>query len=68
MLTNYVGTYTINIMNELAHTYMRNKLIESFEPAFIVICALLVVVYLIYSVSKCCMEDIIRNGRGSRGW
>lgn len=47
MLTNYVGTYTINIMNDLAHTYMRNKLIESFEPTFVIIFALSVVVYLI---------------------
>lgn len=34
MLTNYVGTYTINIMNELAQTYMRNKLIVDMQSNF----------------------------------
>lgn len=34
MLTNYVGTYTINIMNDLAHTYMRNKLIVDMQFHF----------------------------------
>lgn len=67
MLTNYIGTYTIDVAKSLTETYMRNKLIVSFESTFIVILVLAVAAYLIYSVSKCCMEEV-RNGRGSRGW
>lgn len=68
MLTNYIGTYTIDVAKSLTETYMRNKLIGSFESTFITIFALALVAYLIYSVSKCCMEDIVRNGHNSRGW
>lgn len=68
MLTNYIGTYTIDVAKSLTETYMRNKLIVSFESTFTTILVFAVVAYLIYSVSKCCMEDIVRNGRGSRGW
>ena len=68
MLTNFIGTYTIDAAKSLVETHMRNQLIVSFESTFIAILVIAVVAYLIYSVSKCCMEDIVRNGRGSRGW
>ena len=68
MLTNYIGTYTIDVAKSLTETYMKNQLIVSFESTFITILVIVMIAYLIYSVSKCCMEDIVRNGRGSRGW
>ena len=68
MLTNYIGTYTIDVAKSLTETYMRNQLIVSFESTFIGILVIAVVAYMIYSVAKCCMADIARNGRGGSGW
>ena len=34
MLTNYIGTYTIDVAKGLAETYMRNKLIIAMQSNF----------------------------------
>jgi len=56
MLTNYVGTYTINIMNELAQTYMRNKLIIDMQSNFNWTVFILVIAFVVYWFFKSCIE------------
>lgn len=56
MLTNYVGTYTINIMNELAQTYMRNKLITDMQSNFNWTVFILVIAFAVYWFFKSCIE------------
>lgn len=58
MLTNYVGTYTINIMNELAHTYMRNKLIVDMQSTFNWTVFLVVLAFGLYWFFKASIETL----------
>lgn len=56
MLTNYVGTYTINIMNELGQTYMMNKLIVDMQSNFNWTVFILVIAFVLYWFFKACLE------------
>ena len=56
MLTTYVGTYTINIMNELAQTYMRNKLIVDMQSNFNWTVFIIVLAFVLYWFFKASIE------------
>lgn len=61
MLTNYVGTYTINIMNELAQTYMRNKLITDMQSSFNWTIFIIVFAFVLYWFFKASIETEKNN-------
>lgn len=67
MLTNYVGTYTINIINELAQTYMRNKLIVDIQSNFNWTVFILVIAFVVYWFFKSCIEAS-KNDKGRYGY
>ena len=56
MLTNYVGTYTINIMSELAQTYMRNKLIVDMQSNFNWTVFIIGIAFVLYWFIKASIE------------
>lgn len=57
MLTNYVGTYTISIMNELAQTYMRNKLIVDMQSNLNWTVFIIVIAFVLYWFFKASIEE-----------
>lgn len=61
MLTNYVGTYTINIMNELAQTYMRNKLITDMQSSFNWTIFIIALAFVLYWFFKASIEESKTN-------
>ena len=67
MLTNYVGTYMINIMNELAQTYMRNKLIVDIQSNLNWTVFIIVIAFVVYWFFKSCIEAS-KNDKGRYGY
>lgn len=52
MITNYIGTYTIDVAKGLAETYMRNQLISSFNSTFITIIIVVATLYCLTTIIK----------------
>lgn len=56
MLTNYIGTYTIDVAKGLAETYMRNKLIVDMQSNFNWTVFILVIAFVLYWFFKASIE------------
>ena len=52
MITNYIGTYTVDIVKDLAETYMRNQLISSLAGPVLGSLAMIVIIYGTYAIAK----------------
>lgn len=62
MLTNYVGTYTIDVAKGLAETYMRNKLIVDMQSTFNWTVFIISFVYVLHWFFKISIE-IAKNDK-----
>lgn len=58
MLTNYVGTYTIDVAKGLTETYMRNKLIVDMQSNFNWTVFLVVLAFGLYWFFKASIETL----------
>ena len=56
MLTNYIGTYTIDVAKGLTETYLRNKLITDMQSNFNWTVFILVIAFVVYWFFKSCIE------------
>ena len=56
MLTNYIGTYTIDVAKGLTETYMRNKLIVDMQSNFNSTIFLIVLAFGLYWFFKAFIE------------
>lgn len=56
MLTNYIGTYTIDVAKGLAETYMRNKLIVDMQSNLNWMVFILVIAFVLYWFFKASIE------------
>ena len=56
MLTNYIGTYTIDVAKGLAETYMRNKLIVDLQSNFNATVTIIVIALGLYWFFKASIE------------
>ena len=61
MLTNYIGTYTLDVAKGLADTYMRNKLIIDMQSNFNWTVFILVIAFVLYWFFKASIETEKNN-------
>lgn len=61
MLTNYIGTYTLDVAKGLAETYMRNKLIIDMQSNFNWTVFILVIAFVLYWFFKASIETEKNN-------
>ena len=67
MLTNYIGTYTIDVAKGLTETYMRNKLIIDMQSNFNWTVFILVIAFVLYWFFKASIEAS-KNDKGRYGY
>lgn len=67
MLTNYIGTYTVDVVNGLAQTYMRNKLITDMYSNFNWTIFIIALAFVLCWFFKAYIESE-KNDRSNRDW